>query len=261
LALLLGLVAAMAPAPTIGQSGAPSESSAWNYVALGDSWPEGAHCGGCETFAGLWRDGLRATFGREIAFDDLTGSQEPGLAPGGNGETSGSLLASLRFDPVTRDAIRSADIILIATGPNDLGLIFDPPPGADCGDAYLDDCIGALGRLWRDNFDAILEEIDLLRAGRPTAIRLVNADNAWVTDPALAEGRAKDFATTTGALIFQLLTDAMCHNATHVGVCVDVRPIINGPSLDQPGNPDSAATMRAVADALLATGLPELEPR
>jgi hypothetical protein len=52
----------------------------------------------------------------------------------------------------------------------------------------------------------------------------------------------------------------MCGAAqAHDAVCVDVRPIVNGPSLDQPGDENAPEVMQAIADALLAAGLPELE--
>jgi hypothetical protein len=67
------------------------------------------------------------------------------------------------------------------------------------------------------------------------------------------------FATTKGALIYKLLNDALCSNAAkHHAVCVDVRPILTGPSLDQRVDENSPASMRAVADALLATKVAEL---
>jgi hypothetical protein len=67
------------------------------------------------------------------------------------------------------------------------------------------------------------------------------------------------FATGNGALIFQQLYDAMCDAAMkHGAVCVDVRPLLNGPTMDQPVDENSAASMRAIADALIATGLSEL---
>src|SRR5262245_45110608 len=82
LALVVGLIALTAPIGASGQSSTPSEPSAWRFVALGDSWPEGAHCGGCRTFVGRWADGLREAYGRDILLTDLTGQAEPGLLPG-----------------------------------------------------------------------------------------------------------------------------------------------------------------------------------
>jgi hypothetical protein len=147
---------------------------------------------------------------------------------------------------------------MIATGPNELGVAFDPVRIGTCGGKDHMACFRKLGRLWERNFDAILREIERLRAGKPTAIRLVDAANPFVSDPSMAADLPKDFATTKGALIFKLLNDALCNDAAkHDAVCVDVRPILNGRTLDQPVDENSAASMRAVADALLATKLPE----
>jgi hypothetical protein len=258
-AALVAIAVAMAPAPAVGQSDEPSGPPPLRYVALGDSWPEGAHCGGCETFVGRWADALRETRGQDIVLTDLTGSQEPGLSPG-TGETSTSLLASLRFNAAMREAIRSADIILISSGSNELDLFGSPPAGGDCAGDAMPDCIRAVGRLWHVNDEAILDEIGLLRAGKPTAIRFVNDANLFLADPGLAGASKQDIASADQ--IFQLLTDAMCDAAAaHGAACIDVRPIINGPSMDQPGDEEADSTMQGITDALMATGLPELERR
>ena len=60
--------------------------------------------------------------------------------------------------------------------------------------------------------------------------------------------------------MFTELRDATCAAAEeHDAICVDVGPILNGATLDRPVDENSRASMQAVADALLATGLPELE--
>lgn len=52
----------------------------------------------------------------------------------------------------------------------------------------------------------------------------------------------------------------MCNAAAaHEAVCVDPRPVLWGPNLDQPVSGDSQEPMQAIADALAATGLAELE--
>jgi hypothetical protein len=229
---------------------------AWNVVAFGDSWPEGAHCGGCRSFAELWADDLESLTSRQTNFTDFTGSLEPGV---GESETSSSLLASLRTNETTRAATKTADIILVATGPNEIDQAYLPIKARTCGGADQLECIRGLGRLWSENFDAILTEIENLRSGKPTAIRLVDAANPFVSDAEINEGMPDDFATTEGAMIFDQLKRAMCAAATnHGAVCVDVRPILNGQTMDSPVDENSAASMRAVADALLATKLPEL---
>jgi hypothetical protein len=92
-----------------------------------------------------------------------------------------------------------------------------------------------LGRLWSVNHEAILDEIELLRDGHPTAIRVVNDANLFLSDPGLAGASAEDIANAD--IVFQSLTEAMCDAAdAHGAVCVDVRPIINGPTMDVPGD-------------------------
>jgi hypothetical protein len=116
-----------------------------------------------------------------------------------------------------------------------------------------------LGEFHLRNFDAILNEIDRLQGDRPTAIRLVTAANFFLSDPSATKGLPPD-AMEFGAKWFEALNTAECDAArTHDAICVDVRPILNGPTLDQPVDENSPASMQAVADALLATGLPELE--
>jgi hypothetical protein len=57
----------------------------------------------------------------------------------------------------------------------------------------------------------------------------------------------------------ELHETAECDAArTHDAICVDVRPVLDGPRLDQPVDENSPESIRAVADALLATRLPEL---
>ena len=73
-------------------------------------------------------------------------------------------------------------------------------------------------------------------------------------------GLDEDFAATAFALNFELLTEAVCETAeAHDARCVDVRPILNGPNLDQPTDENSPENMQAIADALVGTGLPELD--
>jgi hypothetical protein len=226
------------------------------FLALGDSWPEGAHCGGCRTFVGLFADGLAALTGHHIDFVDRTGQAQPFFEAGGG---SASLLRALQSDQGLRDQVTAADIIVIATGANEIVVAYEPFKAGTCGGSDNMACFGTLDALWRETFDSILSEIEQLRANEPTAIRLVGAANAFLSEPELTEGMEPEFATTSGARIFEMLRNALCSTALdHGAVCIDVRPILNGPNLDQPVDESSDASMRAVADALIAEGLPEL---
>jgi len=225
------------------------------FVALGDSWPEGAHCGYCETFAGRYADGLKTLTGRPVHFVDLTGSAQPFFQTGGGG--TASLLRALSEDSSFRDQVASGDVTMIATGPNELERAFHPYAEGHCGAGFA--CVQRLEHFWLRNFDAILDEVDRLRGDRPTAIRLVSAANFFISDPSVTKGLPPD-AMEFGAKSFEALNTAECNAArTHDAICVDVRPVLNGPTMDQPVDENSPKSMQAVADALLATGLPELE--
>jgi hypothetical protein len=244
----------LAPDSVASDAGTPSPSNdlGLTVVALGDSWVEGAHCGGCRTFAGLYADGLEGLTGQPVEFVDLTGDRTT---------DSTALLDSLRTDDQIRAAVADADVVLIATGPNEGSITTEPLAAGTCGGADNLDCVRALGERWATNFDASLDEIEELRDGTPTAIRLVNAANIFTSEPSIATdlGLEEDFASDAFALNFELLTQAVCDAAeAHDAQCVDVRPILNGPDLDQPTDENSPENMQAIADALVETGLAEL---
>jgi hypothetical protein len=230
-------------------SAAASATPALSYVAFGDSWPEGAHCEGCIPFPELWAEDLATQTGAEVGFEDFTGDREES---GAESKASASLLGSLRDGEATRAAVENADIILIATGPNEIGEAIDPLLAGACGGPDQLECVRALGQKWRANFDAILTEIETLRDGRPTAIRLVNAAEPSAADLGVPADEAMDMGLP---LIYEQLTVAMCDAAAaHNAVCVDVRPLIRGAT--EENTPES---MRAVTDALVETGLAELD--
>jgi hypothetical protein len=257
-AAILGGCASGSGASPSALTSSPANTSAaesLTFVGLGDSWPEGAHCGGCETFSGRYADGLETLAERPVDFIDHAGDAQPFFQTDGGG--TASLLRALREEPSFAHQVASGDVIMIATGPNELERAFDPYAQGQCGTGFA--CVQLLEDFWLQNFDAILDEIDRLRGDRPTAIRLVSAANFFVSDPSATKGLPPD-AMEFGATVFEALNTAACDAARkHNAICVDVRPILNGPTLDQPVDENSAESMQAVADALLATGLAELE--
>jgi hypothetical protein len=218
------------------------------YIALGDDWPAGAHCTGCVPFPQLHAHALQADTGRTVDLKNLA-TLGGGMA---------SLLDAVQTDEAFRSEVASGDIIVISTGPNEGEAVIDAVAAGTCGGADNFECVRELGQSWTEELDAILDEIEQLRAGKPTAVRLVNAANAFIgsTLPGL------DKATTAALskLFFEELTAAMCENASaHGAKCLDVRPILNGPSLEQPVDDESIESTHAVADALTQMGIPELE--
>ncbi len=229
---------------------APPAGDAVQYVAFGDSWPEGAHCGGCESFAFQWADLIETETSRTVEMTNFMGDAEESDP---ESKTSASLLASLGED-ATQQAVAEADVILIATGPNALDVVVPKVLSGKCGGNDGLNCIRDAGAAWAADFEAILEQIDRIRDGRPALVRLVNAANVFAMDPELRAEAPKGFVGTGGELMFELLTQAQCDAAkAHQALCVDVRSLITGPGGD--GDENSEASMRAVAEALINTGL------
>jgi len=264
-AMALSLAACGAPTPTPATEQptaiqAPTEAPtateipSWTYVAFGDSWPFGAHCFGCRAFPALYADGLAATTDHRIDFINLTT----------NGGTSQSLLESIQTSQKTRgtdirEAITSADIAIISTGANDLEPAFESYAAGTCGGVDQLDCFRKVAEGWRVSFDGILTEIDALRDGKPTAIRLVTNSNEFLADPGLIDLFGPEFGLAGGAVVTALHHDILCEVAAkHGATCVDLRPVLNGPTLDKPQDVNTQEAMQAVADALLASGLDEL---
>ena len=245
------------PKASTGSTGATSASTpapeGLVYVSLGDSWAEGAHCNGCRTFPQLHAEALQETRGEPVTFVDLAGEAQPFFStPGGGG--SAGLLRALRTEESFREEVAKGDIIMIETGSNDGGEIFEPIMGDRCGGKDDIGCVVPLAAKWKREFDAILDEIEDLRDARPTAIRLVNSANAFI-DPQLSAATLRGFEA-----YFEELTVALCDAAeAHGVVCVDVRPVLNGPDFEQPLNDGTQEAMDAVAHLLLHTGVPELE--
>jgi hypothetical protein len=237
----------------VASSPTASAERGFTYVALGDSWPEGAHCAGCRTFVRTHADALADRLEASVTFHNLAGQAQPYFeTPGGGG--SAGLLRALRTDETFRKKVAGGDIIVISTGPNDGGDIFALIQGGKCGGEDGTACIATLSRKWQRDFDAILTEIERLRAGHSTVIRLVSAANAF-NDPMSSPATLRGFEA-----YFQALTEAMCDNAKkHDAKCVDVRPVLNGPAFEQPVNDSAQAAMDAVAELLLQTGAQELD--
>lgn len=256
-AVIVGILILTGCSPSAGSASeaggaAPSPPSATDYVALGDSWPHGGHCGGCTTFAGLYADGLQTALGATVAFDNRTT----------NGGDTQSMLADMKSDEDLRDSLSRAEVVMISTGPNDLdsaGALSSLGSGTCGADSA---CLTDLYGLWEENFAAILEEIAKLRGGAPTVVRLVTPQNIFVSDPSIAPayGLPEDFGTTTGLDISRKLAEIMCTAASdHGGHCVDVVQLFNGPDGTTPRDENTPESHQDVADALVATGTAELD--
>ena len=136
---------------------------------------------------------------------------------------------------------------------------FNLSMAGNCGGADQLDCFRKVAEGWRISFDEMLTEIEVLRKGQPTAIRLVATSNEFLADRGLIEAFGEDFGKTSGVAITQINRDVLCEIAAkHNAKCVDLGLALNGPDLLRPQDVNTQEAMQAVADALLASGLDEL---
>ncbi|WP_314503850.1 SGNH/GDSL hydrolase family protein [uncultured Microbacterium sp.] len=250
-ALLAGCAAtppapAGAGSPNVAES--PADDPAYTVVVFGDSWGYGAHCGDCTPWPKLLEAGYESEYGVNVDVVDLVE----------NGGNTDSLLAEFRNDARYREAIAGADVVIINQGVNDFdqfGDVFQSYAAGTCGGADGMGCLSALTEHWRQNLDGFATEVEWLREGQPTALRLVGVSNEFYTDPGLGF-LGKDMGTKT----FASFNSVSCEvAAAHGGQCVDLRPVLNGPAGDEPADPNTQEAMQAVADAIVAVGLAELE--
>jgi hypothetical protein len=213
------------------------------YLALGDSHSYGLpeECNNCVTYPYLLDDQFAVATGLPMTLID--GTQHNSL-------TASLLLSELQNDawgepadipPVRtslspREAVAAADIVTIAVGMNDTPWY----RGFDCGKVYDEACISATTESYRADIDGILSEIDEIREGRPTAVRVISVFNdliaggdyeaLWFFAPVLV-----DQALTGGKALVASWTEALCVTAAaHHAQCVDANALFNGPGRDQP---------------------------
>lgn len=238
-----------APVETSSNQTSASSGPSLTYVMFGDSWPFGAHCNGCRAFPGLLNDEYAAATGQIIDFrNDTT-----------NGGTAQELAARMKTDPSIRDDIEAADIIVISIGANDMEPAFGIWMAGTCGGADQLDCFRDISDSLRVAYGAILTEIDALRGGRPTAVRMVTTSNEFLADLGLIAGFGADFGKTGGVAITTMNRDAQCEVAeAHHAMCVDLGAALNGADLLTPNDVNTQEAMQQVADTIAAAGLEEL---
>jgi lysophospholipase L1-like esterase len=221
-----------AAGPANAQSDDPSaptvdDGSGLSLVGLGDSLP--GQIGG---YVEMLADAVSERLGVPVAVTNLATN---------DGVGSDGVLGRVRSSPAYRDAIAGADIITIQVGRNDW---FET-----CYAPNLVPCLTAGEQSVEANLDAILTEIEGLRAGQPTAVRVLDYYNAETGDPALA--LSWDFEDTPEATtaflesylpLFESFDAMICRVAeAHDAVCIDILPGFNGAD----GRGDAAPYLQA----------------
>jgi lysophospholipase L1-like esterase len=206
-------------------SASPSagDGAEWTYVAFGDSIVG-------EGYPQALADLIEHETGRSVAVSSFA----DGAA------TSASLLASLRTPGPFRDAVAGADIVTITVGGNDADPFATYPADMCAPGGNGSTCLVRYNSDLEVNYDAILTEIETLRAGRPTLIRPTSPDYnpfiGWDAAP------TPDFGLTFYRQVAEAETQLICSLATtHGMVCADFYHAFNGVD----GTEDAASLLAA----------------
>lgn len=269
LALLLGIAACQAspspsqssPSAATTESAAPTQGAAGlSVVTIGDSIPYAQYdCNDCASFTTLYADALEEDLSMSV--DRLNLSTHDGLV-------GAVLLERVQTNESYRTALAEADVVVISIGGNDTpwNSLTDPCDG-DNGDIqnwtlYTGDCVTELAARHGDELDAILAEIDTLRAGNPTAIRVIVGYNDWI-----GWDQAPPEAIEPSIEVLDAFSVETCQAAeAHDALCVDVYHSFNGADgrgaagdlLAGDYTHPSALGHERIAELLLAAGLSPL---
>jgi lysophospholipase L1-like esterase len=185
-----------------------------------------------------------------------------------DGNISGRLLGRLKDVQRYRDAVASADIVTLQIGWNDWQ--------GTCNFNNRVDCLASGMKVVEPNLDAILKQIELLREGKATAVRVVTYYDGFLGNPATggiwampntpANVATFDADFRKGLTAFNTM---ICRVAeANRGVCIDLAPVFNGPKGDQKAvgslvNEDgihpTAGGHALIAETILKAGFAELK--
>lgn len=175
---------------TMATTGAPAS---WDYVVLGDSLAVGV--GARRGYVDRYAEHLRSDTGARIEVVNL----------GRSGQMSSELLYALRHDPSVRRAISGAEVITFNIGINDLGHASRDYENGTCGGAHNERCLRKAVEMVEGNWDAIIEEILVLRSTEDAIIRTAGLGYTprvdGVFEPYLAEVNRHIAASSTDASI------------------------------------------------------------
>ena len=182
----------------------------------------------------------------------------------------GDILEYVRTDSAARDELRAADAVIISVSQNDLPYNRGDNP---CRVAphypriqwaeLTHECMDAVLAEYERDLDALLSEIDELRAGRAAMLRVVTAVNTQpgdLVDPTWNSPAAIEPSTYS----VERMATVQCRLAKrHGGKCADVFHVLNGPdgrrSAQRFLNPKDATHLwhrghDVVADTVIALG-------
>jgi lysophospholipase L1-like esterase len=154
--------------------------------------------------------------------------------------------------------------VLVSVGGNDSDPFATYPAGTCAPAQALFRCLRIYAPTFTRNYRKILQAVDNLRAGLPTAVRVTSADNPFV---GWSEAPTPTFGVDFYRQVAEAETAAACRIADlHGARCVDYLHLFGGADgTSDPASylgPDHAhpgdAGIRLIADTLVAMGVPEL---
>jgi lysophospholipase L1-like esterase len=206
----------------------------WNLVAVGDSIPynKPISCPTCTGFVSRYAETIQTETGHPVKVQNL--SRLGGLRVD-------DLLHEVQDDPYRREALASADIIIVGIGFNDVawsidddpcdGETTDPPDWSK----YNTTCAVASAEVYRPKFETLFAQIVALREGKSTIFRTINRYNDWI---GWTEGNFPPETTDATRAILDAWNAMICKAAEENGfLCADIYHAFNGsdgtlPSLD-----------------------------
>jgi lysophospholipase L1-like esterase len=210
-----------------------------SMVALGDSIAlDGPECDGCTSFVDLSAKQLSEQMGRKVTASNHAIPDAEAT----------DVLSQVRDDEITRSDITGASVVVVELGINDSPWNRKDDP---CRAApkypvvrwsrITTACVDRVASQYRKRLKAILDEIDSLRSGQPTALRLVNVYNAVLgdkVDPSWNSAAAKEPSMRANAQFAQIQCEAV---QDHDGTCIDAFHAFNGKDGAKPADAYLAA--------------------
>jgi lysophospholipase L1-like esterase len=240
----VGLIVVCCAVAACGSSSAGSSSSSpsksTSIVALGDSVPYGTNCD-CRPYPPLTADGLAKSSGQAAS---AANDSVPGY-------TTSDVLHQLASDNTVIDRVRTADVVEIEVGANDVAY------SSSCGTAV--DCYAPRIPTIEKNLASIVSRVHELTSGHKALVVLLDYWSVWLGGQfAAAHGDAYVAAAKT---ITEQVDTVIKSTASSTGSAyVDLRAAFKGPDyaydethyLSSDGDHPNAAGHQQIATAAVA---------
>jgi lysophospholipase L1-like esterase len=200
-------------------------------VVLGDSTAQPSECPECTDYAHLYAREIEKATRRHVEVDNRGTPQQGSM----HMLQTSQALANVYADHGLRRAIAGADVVVIGLGFNDTawGRLDDPCEAAPefpvvDWDQVTDECQQRVTHENKQALDILLTQVNQLRAGRPTLLRVVTPYDAVLGD-AVDPGWDTPETAAVARRGNGLLAAAECELAGfHGGACADVYHALNG---------------------------------